>query len=203
MRWQAVHRHQPSPGNDAGEPGAPFAEHLPANGRMHSVSGEQHVARDLLAVGEVQGDRIVRRCEPGAGDAGTHHIRPGRTHRFQQDAMKIASMRHPVRRAVALHRSNPEIEHAPGLPGGPQADFLAGGLADDPPHRRFQPERDQHACAVRSELHTRADLAQLRRLFEHLHVIAALQQRKRSGEAAQAGAGDQDARFHNEHPLPP
>ena len=77
------------------------------------------------------------------------------------------------------------------------------GSHDDLAHGRFQAEGDQHAGAVRSKLHAGADLAQFRRLFEYTHVVAALQQGERGGQAAQPGAGDEDAGFQCENSLPP
>ena len=197
VRRQAFHRHQTTPRHDAGEARAAPAEHLPADRRVHAIGREQDVAGDMVSVGQMQRDSVVCLIEAGAGHAGMHRIGRGRAHRGEQYAVEVAAMRHPIGRAVALHGADTEIEHRPGLPCCPQADFLAGGFADDPPHRRFEAQPDQHARAVGSQLHTGADFAQFRRLFEHAHVVAALQQCERRGQATQPGAGDQDAGFHS------
>jgi len=48
----------------------------------------------------------------------------------------------------------------------------------------------QQAGGVRADLDAGADLRQDRRLLEHLHVAAGLQQRQRRREAADAAADD-------------
>jgi len=57
---------------------------------------------------------------------------------------------------------------------------------------RFQAEREQNARAVGADLDAGADLLELARLFVNFDVDAALEQRKRRGQATDAGADDKD-----------
>ena len=70
---------------------------------------------------------------------------------------------------------------------------LPAGSPDDLLHGRAQPKLDQHAGAIGGKLDACADLAQLDGLLEELDLVAVAQQGERGGQAAYAGAGDQDA----------
>ena len=130
--------------------------------------------------------------KPTHAIAGADRVGAGGADGIQQNFVKVAAMHHPVRRAEPLDRGFAKVERRPALSGCPEPDFLAGGGADDPSHRRFQAERDQDTRAIGAELHAGPDLPQFGRLLEHAHMVAALDQRQRRGQTAQAGAGDQD-----------
>ena len=70
---------------------------------------------------------------------------------------------------------------------------LPAGSHQTVAQRTLQPEREQHARAVRRNLHARAELGEPRRLLVDLDVVAVAQQCERSREAADARADDQDA----------
>src|SRR5690606_21368378 len=95
----------------------------------------------------------------------------------------------------------PQVEERPRLAGVPQPHLLAGRLNRDLGKCFLQPERQQHLGPVGSDLDPGADLLQLRRLLEHLDVEAGAQQRECRGEAADAGARDQDL-AHLAHARP-
>ena len=56
----------------------------------------------------------------------------------------------------------------------------------------LQPEFEQHANTIRAELDAGADLAEMRRLFEHVHVEPAAPERERGRQPANAAADDQN-----------
>ena len=68
--------------------------------------------------------------------------------------------------------------------------------------RIFEPEREQHARAVRRNLHARAKLGELRRLLIDLDLVAVAQQRERGCQPADPRADDQDAQFSLRHSAP-
>ncbi len=112
--------------------------------------------------------------------------------RLRDHAMQIAAMHGDVRRAVARHRFQTEIEQLPALPGVPQPDRLAGRHDLHRFQRRLQPERMQDAGAVRADLHARAEFPQFRRLLIDFDIDAAAHQRQRRRQPADAAADDRD-----------
>ena len=197
VRRQAFHRHQTTPRHDAGEARAAPAEHLPADRRVHAIGREQHVAGDMVSVGQMQRDAVVCLIEAGAGHAGMHRIGRGRAHRGQQHGCgsRRDAPSSRARRSAALEptpRSNtgqvcPVVHRRISLPVGSQTIRRIAASRPSPISTRVP---------LDPQLHTGADFAQFRRLFEHAHVVAALQQCERRGQAAQTGAGDQDPGFH-------
>ena len=116
--------------------------------------------------------------------------RLGALHRLPQHAVKIAAMHHPIGCPEARNQVLAEIEELPGVARIPEPDLLGRSLRHHAAHGRAEAERDQEARAVGAELNARAELAQLVGLLEDVDVEAALQQRQRRGQAADAGAGD-------------
>src|SRR5262245_47617576 len=109
----------------------------------------------------------------------------------RQDLEQVGAVQQEVREAVPRHRYCAEIEELPGLARVPQAHFLPGRLARETPQPVGEPERVQHAVAVRAQLQSRADLPELARLLVHVDADAALQQRERRRQPADTGAGDE------------
>ena len=192
---QPLDGHDAAPGHQSRELRLGRVEQVRAQARVHAVGADHDVAGNAPAVLELEHDAIA---PVGAGDAARAQVdgaRLGALHRLPQHAMEIAAMHHPVGRAEALERIAAEVEQRPGLAGAPEPDLLGRRLRHHLAHGRAEAQRDQDARAIRSELDAGADFAQLVGLLEHLDVEAALQQRQRRGQAAEAGAGDQDARL--------
>ncbi len=82
------------------------------------------------------------------------------------------------------------------MAGAPKAEFARFGDADDPQHRFFQAEREEQLGAVGAELDSGADFAEFMGLFVDAHAMAALHERQCRGQAAEAGARDQNRWFH-------
>ncbi|MNL82534.1 hypothetical protein D3C87_2099350 [compost metagenome] len=70
-----------------------------------------------------------------------------------------------VREAITLDRKRAEIEQLPGLPGVPQPDFLTVRLGGNGHDVFFEPEREENARAIGTDLDARADFLQFDCLF--------------------------------------
>ncbi len=192
-RRQLRDRDQPAPGDAAGELRGIAAEQLFADDRMDTVSADQRIAGDALAVRKTQRDASSVIVEAGAARIEPDRIGLDRAHRIDQHLVQVGAMDHEIGRAVARDRLGAEIEQLPGLARVPEPDLLAGRLAPDLAQRALQPEREQHARAVRRNLHARAKLGEPRRLLVDLDVVAVAQQCERGREPADTRADDQDA----------
>ena len=84
----------------------------------------------------------------------------------------------------------PSVEPIPGFAGAPVPQLPPRRQHLHLPQRLFKSERIKHARAVRADLHAGADFAQHGRLFVDDDVEAALQQRKRGRQPADAAADD-------------
>ena len=76
------------------------------------------------------------------------------------------------------------------------AELIGAGPHRDALQRFAQPEVVEHLDRVGALLDAGADLAELGRLLEHAHAKAPLQQAGGGGQAAEAGAGDEDGLRH-------
>ena len=192
MRRQLVHRDQPAPGHRAGELRLAGAEQPGADLGMDAV-GADHVGRaHAVAVFEPHVGGVILGGDAGATAAELDGVGLDRAHRIRQQAVQVAPVQHHMRRAVALARRGAEIEPVPGLAGRPMPDHPPRRQHLDALQRLLQAERKQHAGAVRADLDAGADLLQLRRLLVDLDVAAALEQRQRRGQSADAAADDDD-----------
>ena len=169
---------------------------------MHAVSADQRIAGDAFAVRKMQRHAASVVVEADAARIEPDRIGLERAHRIDQHLMQVGAMDHEIGRAVARDRLGAEIEQLPGLARIPEPDFLACRLAPDLAQRLFEPEREQHARAVRRNLHARAELGELRRLLIDLDFMAVAQQRERGREPADARADDQDAHSLSRHRHP-
>ena len=122
-------------------------------------------------------------------------VRPLAPDRVEQHGVQIAAVEHHVGKAVALDRDRAEIEQLPGLAGAPEPDLLAGDDDAEPLGRRAEPQRIEHAGAVRADLDAGAELLQLGRLLIDIDADALPDQRQRRGQSADAGADDGNVLF--------
>ena len=70
---------------------------------MHAIRGQQHVAADIIAIGQMQRHTAPGVFITGTRDAGLDGLRRYGAHRLHQHGMEVAAMREPVRCAVTLH----------------------------------------------------------------------------------------------------
>src|ERR1700733_462282 len=101
-------------------------------------------------------------------------------------------MKHDVRCAITLSRRRAEIEPVPGFTGAPVTYFARGRDDLNAGQGVPQAKRIQDAGSVRAKLDASSNLLENGRLFEHVDVDAALEQRQRRGEPAYAAANDYD-----------
>ena len=113
----------------------------------------------------------------------------------QQHAMQLAAMHHRIRVAETLAErrierdfGDPFIRHRVHQPQAVDINRLGPGVIADA-------ERVEAVEGVRADLDACADLAQLRRLFEHETLSADAGQPKRRAKTADAATGDQDGEF--------
>src|SRR5215813_7341468 len=97
-----------------------------------------------------------------------------------------------MRRAVALGGNVAELEPVPGFAAAPVTQDAAHRLDLDARQHLFEPERVQHARAVRADLNPGADFLELVGLLVELDIDAALEQSERRRKTADAAADDDD-----------
>jgi hypothetical protein len=177
--------------------------HELAQPRPQSVGGNRRDAVVRRAVGAHHAhavgvlfdvDDAARRFE--------HDARVGAA-RCEQDIEQIAAVHHDVRMAVVRAKRVAEIE---------RRDLRAAArVAPHEPARKHGERRDrvEHAEVfervrrVRRELQSRADLAELRGAFEHVHRAADARDRERRRKPADPAAGDQQReRAHTTGRMP-
>ena len=93
--------------------------------------------------------------------------------------MQVGAVEVIVLRAVAALVSLPERNLLDEVAALVEAEMLRRGRDRGPAERGLEPERVQHARGVGADLDSGADLAERRRLLEHAHPMAALQQHGR------------------------
>src|ERR1700692_2473030 len=101
-------------------------------------------------------------------------------------------MKHDVRGAITLSRCRAEIEPVPDFTGAPVTYFARGRDDLNTGQGIPQTKRVQYAGAIRAELNASSNLLEHGRLFVHIDIDAALEQRQRCGESAYAAANDYD-----------
>ena len=168
------------------------ADRLRANRRLDAVAADQRDAAVAAAAGIEDDDAVLVFLEAGDPRRGDHLDPRLRAHALEQrqvdvgavdDGVRVGEAR-PERRAgrdLADQRLVDRVHHHHpiGVDGA-----AARALADA--------ERVEGGERVRRELDAGADLADLRRLLEDDDAKAALRERQRRGEAADAGTGDDD-----------
>ena len=94
-----------------------------------------------------------------------------------------------------------ERESLDHLAGVVQPEHIGAGLYARPGDGVAQAEVPQHMHRIGADLDAGADLAQLRRLFVDLDVVARLHQARCGGKPAEAGAGDKNSVLNHEDPF--
>ena len=188
-------RHDRARCGGAGELRRGHRGHGPAHGRPQPVGADQCgpgrcfcTCSSSCHVGICRGDR--GHLEPGA----QRDARVSRC-RLDQHAMQIAAMRHPIGRAIALHDPGAERQARQHLPAGAVVHHDGLGHADERLQRIGKPQALQRAHAVGADLDAGAGRAELGLPLQHDRGLAALCQRDRRRQAADAAAGDQDRRI--------
>src|SRR4029077_12741392 len=160
--------------------------------RVNAVGADDEVRPRNMAVGKARFRVLGRLADGDALFAKRNRVRLQPLHRLGQNAEEVAAMQHDVRRAVAFGRRRAEIEPVPGFAAAP-VPYLARGRNDlNAGQGVAQAERIEDTGAVRAELDAGADLLEHGRLLVHLDIDAALEQRQRRGESADAAANDDD-----------
>src|SRR5262249_51184879 len=101
LRRQPGHGDNAAPGHQAGEVWFGRTEQVRAQPRVHAVGTDHHVALDASATLEFE-DGLAAALGAGDGAAGEiERARPLPLHGLPEDAMEVAAMHHPIRRAEA------------------------------------------------------------------------------------------------------
>jgi hypothetical protein len=165
---------------------------LAAHGRLHAIGADQRAAAVHLAARIEDPHLAPALLHPLHLRAGGHLHPAAGLHALDQRAVHVGAVDHCIGVAEA---------GAEGLAGGDAADerfvervvhhhlvgedgAAARGLADA--------QRIEGGKGIGPELDAGADLAQLRRLLQHLHRKAAAGQGQGGGQAADAATGDED-----------
>src|SRR5262249_48328828 len=189
---QLLHRNQAAPSDAAGEDRLARPEQAHADSRMDAV-GADHVSRaDGSTVRERRVDMSRLRGDRDASLVQDNGVPLARANRAGEQVMQIGAMQHEMRRAEPLHVLVAEIEPVPGFAGAPVPQLAPLRPNLNASKGRLQYKRKQNARAVGADLDTGADFLELARLFVDFDVDAALEQRKRRGQSANAGADDSD-----------
>ena len=101
-------------------------------------------------------------------------------------------MKHDVRCAVTLSRCRAEIEPVPGFTGAPVTYFARGGDDLNADQGTLQAKRIQNPGPIGAKLDASSNLFEHGRLFVHVDVDTAPEERQRCGEPAYAAANDCD-----------
>ena len=164
---------------------------LCADGRADAVGGNHHVGLDFAAIGE------ARHC--GSTDRiGADAMRAEMERRIArgaaQQVVQVGAVRRHIGRAIFFAR------HCLERLAKPQPALIVGNRRDAQRLKRiahqlvFEPERAQDLDAVGPDLKPSADLFKLGDTLIERDLEAALPQRYRRGQTADAGADDCNAK---------
>ena len=175
MRRQALyHRHQPAPGHDAGKPSRPLPENLLPHLRVHPIRADQHIARHMLAIAQMQHNAIIRLLGP------RHTHSPPELHPAQPPALHPAKPDEnpPDGPSSKAHR-NVRPRSPPDRTSANSARCFPAAFPCRSRRKRLAswplPAPAQSAAALRSlRLHPGPDLPQLGGLLEQPHLMAPL-----------------------------
>src|SRR6516164_9758586 len=120
--------HDAAPGHQSGELRLGDAEHVRAQSRMHTVCTDHQVAFSAPAILALEHGTTVA---VAAGDGTACEMNgpgPDLLYRLPQDAMKVATVHHPIRGAKTLQRIQPQIEELPALPSVPESHLFGRRL---------------------------------------------------------------------------
>src|SRR5262249_4210773 len=160
---------------------------LPAHRRVDAVGADQHIARDLRAIGQRDGDAVCGLRE--SLDAGIEsETRIGDP--VEQDIEQVRAVRVVVGRAELRLRPRAErgvVEAVAIIPG---AVVTSLWIHADTRQGLAEPERAQDPGGVGTKLDTSANLTERFGLLEELGVDAARSQRQERSEPPDAAARD-------------
>ena len=162
---------------------------------MNAVGADQRVAFSDGAVFQAQRDPSAILVESGATAVEMDGLRFLAPHRIGKYALQIGAMERPIGKAVALDGFSAKIEQLLGFPRVPDVNLFALGLPADRLDLGPEAELIENPGAVGADLESGADLHDLGRLLIDVDIEAALEQRQRRGQPADARAGDQNLRF--------
>ena len=181
-------RHEPAPGDIARVARQFLPEQLPAHRRVDAIGADQHVSRDLRAVGQRDSDAVrgLREFLDAGIEPETRIGDPAEQNVEQVGAVGVIVGRAELRlRARAERRV---VEAVAIIPGAVVACFR---IHTDARQRLAEPERAQDAGGVGTELDAGANLTECFGLLEELGVDAARAKRQQRGETTDASAGDE------------
>ncbi len=147
-----------------------------------AVGGDRH--RIVGALDLRQARRVVQR------DIGVL------AHGGQQHAMQVGAVHAAIRRAVALQSGVAQRQPGQFMVVVGRTHHQRVGPRGDGVERIRQAQGMQAAHRVRPELDAGTDFGEDGRLLEQLDPMAALRQRQRARQAADAAAGDQELQRH-------
>ncbi len=201
---------KPIGGHDAAEGARPRVDRLLAAGhpaahqRAHAVRADHQVRLHGPAVGEREADRVALLDEVGEP---VPEMQPGGAERAAEDALEIGAMDAEVggTEAAAIGRvlAHGKGRDATAVPPTP-VDQL-GGFGRDGRRSRRAGRGAADPGRVGGQRHRRADFGQLGGLLEDIRRHAALPQREREGQPANAAAGDGHPKvpcIHGARPFP-
>jgi hypothetical protein len=156
---------------------------------VHAVGADHRVGLDLGTVGEVQFDARSARFDGDKLLAEVHAIGRDDGH---QGVMQVAAMEREIGRAVSPFELAPERMIVGHVAGGGIAIERRRGVKRNLAQAILDTQPTQHAHRVRALLDAGADPREFVRLLVDCDRNAALVQRRRRGESADAGADDGD-----------
>ena len=169
---------------------------------MHPVGADQHVAGDMLAVGQTSVTPSVV-CSKPTQPLPVRIASGGRLpDGVEQDFMEVAAMHHPIGRPEPFDRGFAEVEDSASSARSCRGGSPCGRGADDVLHRRREGRaRSGCVCRLRRAARRRRPLA-VRCLLEDPYVAAFLDQGEGHGQATQTSTGNQHTRLQGSAPAP-
>ena len=142
-------RDQAAPSHDPGVNRLGLAEQTGAQHGVHAIRADQHVARLFAVTVDLDDRAISLRATTDTALSHPDGVGFERRDGVAQDAMKIAAMHEPIRRAEPRAGIRAEIEQRPDLSAVPQPHLLALRFAHDGCQSVLEAERDQNTRPVR------------------------------------------------------
>ena len=184
--------HRAAPGHLAGEDRLVVADHMLAHDGLDAISADDQVGMRGGAVLEI--DRSTTAGFFDSAGLCVQHDGLGvkAAHGVLQGEVQVAAMDLEVGRAVLLLVLLAERNLVQQLAGVEAAEFEGLGPHGCRLEARAHADVIEHLDRVGAHLDARAHLAELGRLFEDAHLVAALQKGCGGGQPAQARADDDD-----------
>src|ERR1700722_6441582 len=192
MRRQPFHRHQAAPRHATSKLGRASAEQTGTHLGVNTVGPNYEGRLCHMTLSESHLCILSRLANRNTFFAEGDRVRLQTLDSLGQNAEQVAAMKHDVRCAITLSRRRAEIEPVPGFTGAPVTYFARG--RDDLNSRQCIPQakRIQNPCPIGAKLDASSSLFEHGRLFVHVDIDTALEERQRRGEPAYAAANDCD-----------